>query len=319
VVTGGAGFVGSNLVRRLVGLGEEVRAIDDVSSGYRANLAGLGEGLTFYEESILDLKLLRRAFEGADVVLHQAALASVPESVEDPVGCNSVNVEGTLNVLLAARDCGVKRVVFASTCALYGDDPQIPKREDMPPAPKSPYAVSKLAGEQYCRVFGETFGLETVCLRYFNVYGPHQDPHSSYAAAVPVFIYCLMQGRRPRVFGDGEQSRDFVFVEDVVEANLQAARAPGAAGAILNIGSGRQTTINDVLRALQEAMGETAEPEHCDERQGDVRHSLADISRAREAIGFEPQVAFEEGVCRTVEWYRGEERTTLFLAGPDGQ
>jgi nucleoside-diphosphate-sugar epimerase len=317
VVTGGAGFIGSNIARRLIGLGEEVRVVDDLSTGHKANLRGLGQALTFYEEDILDLEVLRRAFAGADVVLHQAALASVPKSVENPLQANAVNVEGTLNVLLAARDCGVKRVVCASTCALYGDDPEIPKREDMTPMPKSPYAVSKLAAETYCRVFYEVFGLETVSLRYFNVYGPQQDPHSQYAAVVPIFVYCLMQQRRPRVFGDGEQSRDFVFVDDVVEANLEAARSPGVAGMVLNIGSGEGRTINEVLQLVREAMGADLEPEYCEERLGDVRHSQADIGKACEALGYEPQVSLKEGLRRTVEWYKGQERTTLFLDGPE--
>jgi nucleoside-diphosphate-sugar epimerase len=248
--------------------------------------------------------LLHKAFGGADFVLHQAALASVQRSVNDPLATNNANVDGTLKVLLAARDCQVRRVVYASSSSVYGDVPKLPKSEDMTPMPKSPYAVSKLTGEYYCRVFAHVFGLETVSLRYFNVYGPRQDPKSHYAAVIPIFIRCMMQGERPQVTGDGEQSRDFTFVEDVVEANLQAATAPGAAGAVLNLGCGERHTLNELLGLLQELMGIAVEPQHVPDRPGDVKHSQADIRRARELIGYRPRTSFPEGIRRTVEWYR---------------
>ncbi|MHC4788921.1 MAG: NAD-dependent epimerase/dehydratase family protein, partial [Planctomycetota bacterium] len=272
----------------------------------------------FYEGSILDGELLRGVFAGADVVLHQAAIVSPQRSIAEPLETHAVNVNGTLGVLQAARECGVKRVVYASTCAVYGDDPALPKREEMTPVPKSPYAASKLSGEHYCRVFHEVYGLGAVALRYFNIYGPHQDPHSEYAAVVPIFIRCLAEGRRPRMFGDGQQSRDFTFVEDVVAANLLAARAPGAEGEVFNVGTGRRHTLTDLLALLQELMGEEVEPEYCEEQVGDVRHSQADIGKACQVLEYEPQVSFEEGLRRTVDWYRGKHATTLFLGKPDG-
>jgi nucleoside-diphosphate-sugar epimerase len=304
VVTGGAGFIGSNIVRRLVNDGQQVRVVDDLSTGHQGNLAGLEGKLAFHEGTICDSRLLHKAFGGADFVLHQAALASVQRSVNDPLATNNANVDGTLKVLLAARDCQVRRVVYASSSSVYGDVPKLPKSEDMTPMPKSPYAVSKLTGEYYCRVFAHVFGLETVSLRYFNVYGPRQDPKSHYAAVIPIFIRCMMQGERPQVTGDGEQSRDFTFVEDVVEANLQAATAPGAAGAVLNLGCGERHTLNELLGLLQELMGIAVEPQHVPDRPGDVKHSQADIRRARELIGYRPRTSFPEGIRRTVEWYR---------------
>lgn len=305
-VTGGAGFIGSNIVRRLIEQGHEARVVDDLATGHRGNLDGLSDGLTLHEGSILDAALLKDAFTGADYVLHQAALASVPRSVNDPAATNAANVEGTLNVLLAARDAGVRRVVYASSSSVYGDTPVLPKQEDMVPNPQSPYAVSKLAGEHYCRAFTRVYNLETVSLRYFNVYGPRQDPQSQYAAVVPIFIRRLMAGEPVTVFGDGEQSRDFTFVEDVVAANIQAAQAPGAAGAVVNLGCGERHTLNKLIALLQELTGRHTPPEYTDPRAGDVKHSQADISRARELIGYDPQVSFEDGVQRTFEWYKGQ-------------
>ncbi len=304
VVTGGAGFIGSNIVHRLVELGEEVRVVDDLSTGRRENLSSLPRGVRFHQGSITDAALLHSAFAGADFVLHQAARPSVQRSVEDPAETNRVNVDGMLTVLTAARDEGIRRVVYASSSSVYGDLPELPKRESATPQPKSPYAVRKLAGEYYCRVFSDIFRLETVSLRYFNVFGPRQDPNSQYAAVIPIFIRCLLEGRRPRVFGDGEQSRDFTFVADVVEANLKAAAAAGAAGAAVNIGCGSRHTLNELLRHLESLTGKTADPEYAEGRAGDVRDSQADITKARELIGYEPRVSFEEGLRRTVEWYR---------------
>ncbi|KPK63018.1 MAG: Vi polysaccharide biosynthesis protein VipB/TviC [Planctomycetes bacterium SM23_32] len=313
VVTGGAGFIGSAIARRLTAAGEAVRVLDDFSTGRRDNLAGVQRDVTLFEGSVCDPELVREALDGADCVLHQAAQVSVPLSVEDPVHTNEVNVGGTLNVLTAARELGVRRVVFASSCAVYGDAPQLPKREDMPPAPKSPYAASKLAGEHYCRAFNDGLGPEAVSLRYFNVFGPYQDTESQYAAVVPIFIRSIMLSRRPVVHGDGEQTRDFVFVDDVVEANLLAATSPKAAGAVLNIGSGERRSLNELLSTLAELMGTPADADYADERPGDVRHSQADISLARKTIGFRPLVGFAEGLSRAVEWYQGKEDTTFFL------
>ena len=306
VVTGGAGFIGSNIVSRLVADGEEVRVVDDLSTGKRENLREVEDAVALHEGDICDEALLREALDGADYVLHQAALASVPRSIADPVESNRVNVEGTLKVLDAARACGVRRVVYASSSSLYGDAPMLPKTEQMIPAPMSPYAVSKLAGEYYCSVYNDTFGLETVSLRYFNVFGPRQDPSSQYAAVIPIFISCLMRGERPTVFGDGEQSRDFTFVDDVVEANLLAARAEGAAGVVCNVGCGDSHTLNELLALLAKLMGTDAQADYAPERAGDVKHSLADIVRARQALGYEPRVAFEDGLGRTLDWFRRE-------------
>jgi UDP-glucose 4-epimerase len=303
VVTGGAGFIGSNIVRRLLGDGHEVRVVDDLSTGKEANLEDVPGPLALYEGSVCDRALLDAVLAGADYVLHQAAIPSVPLSVDDPALVNEINVAGTLAVLCAARDAGVRRVVYASSCSVYGDAPELPKREDMLPAPMSPYAVSKLAGEHYCCAFTEVYGLETVSLRYFNVYGPRQDPSGPYAAVVPMFARAIADGRKPKVFGDGEQSRDFVFVEDVAEANVRAATADGAAGAVLNIGTGERHSLNALLGLLREVLSTPFETEYAEERPGDVRHSQADISRARAAIGFEPKVGFAEGVRRTVKWY----------------
>ncbi len=305
VVTGGAGFIGSNIVQRLVEDGEEVRVVDNLATGHRENLQGLGGAARLFEGSVCDGALLREAFDGADYVLHQGALASVPRSVADPLATNHINVEGTLQVLEAARACGVRRVVYASSSSVYGDAPTLPKREDMTPQPKSPYAVSKLAGEHYCQVYNNVFGLETVSLRYFNVFGPRQDPASQYAAVIPIFIRCIVAGEAPQVYGDGEQSRDFTYVEDVVTANLQAARAEGAAGAVCNLGRGERHTLNKLLGLLQDIIGKRVEVNYGPDRAGDVKHSEADIARAREAFGYEPTVTFEEGLRRTVEWYRG--------------
>ncbi|NLW51631.1 MAG: SDR family oxidoreductase [Candidatus Brocadiaceae bacterium] len=302
-VTGGAGFIGSNIVRRLVADGHVVRVVDDLSTGRRENLDGLEGRIAVHEGSILDPALLAGACTGADCVIHQAALASVVGSVRDPVATNAVNVDGTLNVLVAARDAGVRRVVYASSSAVYGDTPPLPKDETMAPCPQSPYAVSKLAGEHYCRAFTHVYGLETVSLRYFNVYGPRQDPSSQYAAVIPIFIRRLLAGEPVTVYGDGEQSRDFVFVEDVAAANLAAAQAPDAAGAVVNIGSGERRTLNDLIAVLHDLTGEHTPPRYTAAQPGDVKHSQADISLARRIIGYEPQVDFAEGIRRTCEWY----------------
>jgi len=304
VVTGGAGFIGSHIVCRLVRDGHPVRVVDNLATGHRENLEEVEGRIEFFEGDVCDARLLQRVSSGAEAVFHQAALASVPRSVEDPLSTNRANVEGTLQTLEAARRCGVRRVVFASSSSVYGDAPALPKREDMPPEPKSPYAVSKLAGELYCQAYAKLFGIQAVSLRYFNVFGPRQDPNSQYAAVVPLFIKSLLEGSRPTVYGDGQQSRDFTYVDNVVEANLLAARVGGASSMVMNIGCGSRCTLNELLRLLSEIVGVAAEPIYAPSRPGDVLHSEADISRAREVLGYEPRTELKEGLRRTVEWYR---------------
>lgn len=304
LVTGGAGFIGSNIAAELVKRGEEVRVLDNLATGKRENIAGIEKAIRLFEEDIRDLEAIRPAFEGVDYVLHQAALPSVPRSVKDPVGTTVVNVNGTLHVLVAARDAGVKRVVFASSSSVYGKNPDLPKRETMRPQPISPYAASKLTGESFAAVFCEVYGLQTVSLRYFNVFGPHQDPASQYAAVIPIFVSCLLEGKRPVIFGDGEQSRDFSYVANVIQANLCAAHASGGAGEVFNIACGARSTLNELVCYLNEILGTDIEPEYTTERAGDVKHSLADISAAREVLGYEPQIDFRQGLELAVEWYR---------------
>jgi UDP-glucose 4-epimerase len=281
-----------------------VRVLDNLSTGKWENIEPFLAAVEFITGDIRDLKVVQQAVEGVDYVLHQAAVPSVPRSVKDPLVTNSANVDGTLNILIAARDAGVKRVVYASSSSVYGDTPILPKREEMRPTPRSPYAVSKLAGELYCQVFYHVYGLETVALRYFNVFGPRQDPKSQYAAVVPKFITALLRGEPPTIFGDGEQSRDFTYVENVVEANLLAAKAPGVAGQVFNIACGERLTVNQLAAILSEIIGVNLEPEHVPPRPGDVRYSLADISKARKLLGYEVKVDVREGLEQTVKWYR---------------
>ncbi len=297
VVTGGAGFIGSNLTEELAKEQEnEVVVVDNLSTGRRENLQNLKnlKKCLFVEGSVTDLDLVRGVFKGCDFVFHQAAIPSVPRSVKDPLATNNVNTNGTLNVLVAARDCGVKKVVFASSSSVYGDTPELPKREEMTPNPLSPYAVTKLVGEYYCKVFEEVYGLKTVSLRYFNVYGPRQDPHSDYAAVVPKFVKSVSENKPPVIFGDGEQTRDFTFVKDVVRANLLAAKS-GATG-VFNIASGRRVSINELAEKIIKIQGKELEPVHSEPREGDVKHSLGDISRAQRGFGFEPRYSLEEGL-----------------------
>ena len=307
VVTGAAGFIGSNIVEELVRRGETVRAIDNLSTGYLRNLQPWLDKVEFIEGSVTDVALLRRAFDGVDYVLHQAAIPSVPRSVEEPMQSHEANATGTLNVLLAARDAGVKRVVFASSSSVYGDSPTMPKREEMPTQPLSPYAVNKLAGEEYCKVFHRVYGLPAVALRYFNVFGPRQDPTSAYAAAIAAFASTMMAGKQPTVYGDGLQTRDFTYVSNVVDANLLACQTDAADGLALNIACGASISLLDLIAELNSLLGTNLEPLFAPERKGDVKHSLADIGPARARLGYEPRVGLREGLENTVRWMRGKD------------
>ena len=305
LVTGGAGFIGSHLVRACLAAGEEVRVFDDLSTGKRENLREVARDVELVTGSVEDFGALEKATRGCEVVYHQAAIASVPRSVEDPRGTHAVNATGTLNALEAARRVGARRFVFACSTAVYGDDEVLPKREDMPPRPRSPYALQKLMGEAYCEQYARLFGVEAVPLRYFNVFGPRQDPRSMYAGVIPIFVTTLAAGRRPRIFGDGRQSRDFVYVSDVVAANRAAARAPARAiGVPINIGRGARTSLLELLGLIAAALGKPApEPVFEPERPGDVRHSQADASRAADLLGWRAEVALEDGLRETVRFY----------------
>jgi UDP-glucose 4-epimerase len=301
LVTGGAGFIGSSIAAALVRAGRDVRVLDDLSTGRRSNLDTIGGPFRFLEGSILDPRALSEAVRGVEVVFHEAAIPSVPRSIEDPVATNRVNVDGTLAVLEASRAAGVRRVVYAASSSAYGDTLDSLKSEGASPAPLSPYAVSKLAAEHYCVVYDSLFGLETVSLRYFNVFGPNQDPASEYAAVVPRFVRAALEGRSPTIYGDGLQSRDFCFVDNAVEANLAAADAPAARGKVVNVAGGTPITLLDLVALLSEIVGRKIEPVHEPARPGDVRHSAADLTRARELLGWAPRVSVREGLRRTVE------------------
>ncbi|MCX7017759.1 MAG: SDR family oxidoreductase [Candidatus Sumerlaeota bacterium] len=308
LVTGGAGFIGSNIVEYLVRKGEKVRVLDNFSTGNRDNIAGFDGFYDLIEGGLNDPLAVARAVAGVDYVLHQAALPSVQRSVEEPELSNRVNVDGTIGLLRACHRAGVKRVVYAASSSAYGDQPALVKSEKLLPAPKSPYAVSKLAGEYYMQAFMECYGLETVSLRYFNVFGPRQDPASQYSAVIPLFITQCLRGERPTIFGNGMQSRDFTFVENNVIANILAATAPGGAGQTMNIACGKSFTLLDLLTELNSILGTRIEPVYAPPRAGDVKHSLADISRARQLIQYEVSIDFTEGLRRTVEWYRKNTR-----------
>ena len=310
LVTGGAGFIGSNLAAGLLEGGERVRVLDNFLTGKRENLAGLaeryGDSFEVVEGDLRDLETVRRAVAGASYVLHQGALPSVPRSVADPVLTNGINVGGTVNLLVASRDAGVRRVVYAASSSAYGDTPELPKRESMPPNPKSPYALQKLAGEHYMRIFCEIYGLETVSLRYFNVFGPKQDPASMYAAVVPRFITAILAGDSPVVYGDGRQTRDFTYVDNVVRANILACQAPKAAcGKTINVACGERVSLLDILEILYDLASRRVPPRFEPARPGDVRDSLADVSRAEELLGYRPSVSFREGLLRTFGHLRG--------------
>jgi nucleoside-diphosphate-sugar epimerase len=308
LITGVGGFIGSSLARALLARGERVRGVDNFSTGKRENIAEILHRIDFHESDILDLDAMGKACTGVDFVLHQAAIPSVPKSVLDPLASNHANIDGTVNVLVAARDAKVKRVVYAASSSVYGDTPTLPKHEGMKPDPISPYAVAKLASEHYMISFYRCYGLETVSLRYFNVFGPRQDPSSPYSGVLAKFITQMLRGEQPTIFGDGEQSRDFTYIDNTVEANLLACQAPAAkaAGQVFNIATGRRITLNETFKSLQRLTSYSGEAAYAPERGGDIKHSLADISRAETALGYRPTVDFEEGLKRTVEWYRGQ-------------
>ena len=310
LITGVAGFIGSALARAVLAQGDEVRGLDNFSSGKRENLEEIINRLDFREADVLDLEAVHEACQGVDYVLHQAAIPSVPKSVLDPLGNNAANVDGTVNVLVAARDAKVKRVTFAASSAAYGDAPGLPKREDMLPSPISPYAVGKLAAEYYMSSFYRCYGLETVCLRYFNVFGPRQDPTSPYSGVLAKFTTQMLKGEKPTIFGDGKQSRDFVYVDNVVQANLLACKRPASevAGKVFNIAIGRRIDLNETFTVLRKLTNFKGEPNYKAERAGDVKHSVADLALAKKHLGYEAKVDFEEGLRRTIEWYKTQEK-----------
>ena len=304
LVTGGAGFIGSNICKKLVSQGCFVRVIDNLLTGKKSNLADIIPRIEFIEADMGNEGIARTAMKDIDVVLHQGALPSVPRSIDDPAATHEHCVDATFTLLLAARDAGIKRFVYASSSSAYGDTPTLPKVETMRPQPLSPYAVGKLVGEYYCSVFSKVFGLETISLRYFNVFGPHQDPASQYAAAIPAFVTAILKDEPPTVFGDGEQSRDFTHVDNVVEANLLAARAKHTAGEVVNIACGQAITVNAVIDMINEVVGKNVKPKYDAPRPGDVKHSLADITLAKKLINFKPTVSFKQGLQKAIDWYR---------------
>jgi nucleoside-diphosphate-sugar epimerase len=305
VVTGGAGFIGSHIASAVSAAGARVRVLDDLSTGHRENLDEIGGDVDFIEGSVADEKVLAKALDRAEVVFHEAAIPSVPRSVAEPIQTHIASVDGTFSLLLAARDQKVRRVVYAASSSAYGDQPTLPKSEGMAPDPLSPYAVAKLVGEYYCQVFTRVYGLETVSLRYFNVFGPRQDPGSQYSGVVSRFISALFADERPVIYGDGEQSRDFTYIENVVGANLSAASAAGAVGKVINVANGARVTLNELLAELKELTGkQDVTAEYFEPRVGDVRHSLADITMARELLNYESKVDLREGLKRTIDWWK---------------
>jgi nucleoside-diphosphate-sugar epimerase len=308
LITGVAGFIGSSLARAVLSRGDQVRGVDNLSTGNRENISDILDRIDFREADIVDLDAMHKSCAGVDFVLHQAAIPSVPKSVLDPLGSNRANIDGTVNVLVAARDAKVKRVVYAASSSAYGDTPTLPKHEEMKPDPISPYAVAKLASEQYMISFYRCYGLETVCLRYFNIFGPRQDPSSPYSGVLAKFITQMLRDEQPTINGDGEQSRDFTYIDNAVDANLLACTAPAtkAAGQMFNVATGRRVTLNETFRLLQSLTSYTGKPKHGPERGGDIKHSLADISKGEAGLGYKPKVDFEEGLRRTVDWYQGK-------------
>jgi nucleoside-diphosphate-sugar epimerase len=303
LVTGGAGFIGSHITEELVRRGEQVRVVDSLITGRRKNLAHLS-GIDFLEGDLADLAIAQRAVQGVDYVLHQAAIPSVPRSVEDPITSNRANIDSTLNVLVAARDARVKRVVYAGSSSAYGNTPTLPKHEAMPTNPLSPYALQKLVGEQYMQMFTALYGLETVTIRYFNVFGPRQDPSSAYSGVISVFAKALLENKAPTIYGDGEQTRDFTYVANVVDGVLRAVKAPDAAGQVVNVATGSSISLNRLFAAMRDLLGSRLDVAYGPPRHGDVKDSLADITRARTLLGYEPLVPFEAGLKKTIDWYR---------------
>jgi nucleoside-diphosphate-sugar epimerase len=315
LVTGGAGFIGSHIAAALAESGARVRIIDDLSTGYRENIAEIGGEIDFVQGSITDEKVLHRALQSVELIFHEAAIPSVPRSIEKPVETHRASVDATFSLLLGARDHKVRRVIYAASSSAYGNQPELPKREDMQPDPLSPYAVAKLVGELYCQVFTRVYGLETVSLRYFNVFGPRQDPSSQYSGVISRFISALLGQQQPVIYGDGQQSRDFTYVSNVVAANLRAAEAAHAAGRVINIASGERVTINDLLDRVKKLTGQTnVRAEHAASRAGDVRDSLADLTLARSLLGYQPRIGLEEGLRLTIEWWK----TSRFSEGTPG-
>jgi nucleoside-diphosphate-sugar epimerase len=314
LVTGGAGFIGSNTVEELVRRGHSVVVLDDLSSGKEENLSEVRNKITLIKGSITDIETVRKAMHEADFVLHLAARTSVPRSVKDPLETNKINIDGTLNVLVAARDAKVKRVVFAASSSAYGETPTLPKVETMQPAPISPYGVTKYVGELYAQTFGRCYGLENVSLRYFNIFGPKQDPSSPYSGVLAKFCTCFLDETEPLIYGDGEQSRDFTFVENAVQANLLACEAPNVSGRTFNVGTGGRYTLNETLALLGKISGKPLNAKYDPPREGDIRDSQADITQAREFLGYDPQVAFEEGLTRTFDWYRSTQTRAVAKA-----
>ncbi len=303
LVTGGAGFIGSNVVHTLLEQGHQVRVLENFLTGKRENLVDVMQHIHLVEGDLRDFDTVATAVQGIDYILHIGALPSVPRSVADPILSNNININGTLNVLEAARHAGVKRVVFSSSSSVYGDTPTLPKQEDMPMNPLSPYAGHKATGEMYCRVYHNIFKLETVCLRYFNVFGPHQDPNSQYAAVIPNFVKALERGGQPTIHGDGEQSRDFTFIDNVIKANISASTAPKAAGQVVNIACGYRITINELAQKIAVLLGKELKPNYVESRTGDVKHSLADISRAQTFLDYSDLVDIDSGLQKTVAWF----------------
>jgi UDP-glucose 4-epimerase len=304
LVTGGAGFIGSHIAEALVGRGDKVRVLDNLSTGFMSNLAPVRTEIEFVEGDLADRDVVAGAVEGVDCIFHQAALASVPRSIERPLDTHAACVTGTLTLLDAARRAGVRRLVYAGSSSAYGDQPVSSKRETDLPAPTSPYGAAKLAGENYCRAFTAAYGFETVAIRYFNVFGPRQDPNSPYSAVIPLFITAMLRDESPVIYGDGLQSRDFTYVDNVVHANLLAADAPDAAGHVLNAANGRSINLLELIDSLNELLGTDIKPVHAPPRPGDIRDSMADITRARKLLGYQPQVDFHEGLRRSIGYYR---------------
>jgi nucleoside-diphosphate-sugar epimerase len=303
LVTGGAGFIGSHLSEEIARRGHRVRVADSLITGKRANLDHI-PGVEFMEGDLAELEFAKKAAEGCDYVLHQAAIPSVPRSVKDPITSNRANVDATLNMLVAARDAGVKRLVFAASSSAYGDTPTLPKHEQMPTNPLSPYALQKVVGEQYLQMFTKLYKLETVSIRYFNVFGPRQDPTSPYSGVISVFATALLENRSPKIYGDGKQTRDFTYVANVVDGVLRACDAPNASGEVINVATGGRISLNDLFYAMRDVVGGNLEPTYAEPRQGDVRDSQADIRKAKDLLGYTPSVSFEDGLARTIAWYR---------------